>query len=130
MTENKAKRKTPKDFFASLSEENDKALYIVDYTTKFKKSVELSYRRNLDLELLEVVIKILSEEGILPEIYLTHPLKGYKKKANETVLECHIQPDWLLVWLQNNNELTLLLVDTGTHSDLFDKSKQSRKLFK
>ena len=130
MAENKAKRKTPKDFFASLSEENEKALYIVDYTTKFKKSVELSYRRNLDLELLETVIKILSEEGTLPEVYLTHPLQGYKKKANETVLECHIQPNCLLVWVQNDNELILLLADTGTHSDLFDKSKQSRKLFK
>ena len=40
-------------------------------------------------------------------------------KANEMVMECHIQPDWLLVWLQNDNELTLLLTDTGTHSDLF-----------
>ena len=122
MAEKKAKRKTPKEFFASLSEENEKALYIVDYTTKFKKSVELSYRRNLDLELLETVIKILSEKGTLPELYLPHPLQGYKKKANETIMECHIQSDWLLVWLQNNNELTLLLADTGTHSDLFDKS--------
>ena len=71
------------------------------------------------MELLEPVIKILAEKGVLPESYLSHPLKGYKKKANETVMECHIQPDWLLVWLQTNNELTLLLADTGTHSDLF-----------
>lgn len=48
-----------------------------------------------------------------------HPLKGYKKKENEVVMECHIQPDWLLVWKQNEAELTLLLIDTGTHSDLF-----------
>ena len=60
-----------------------------------------------------------NKKGILPEFYLSHPLKGYKKKADEMVMECHIQPDWLLVWLQNNNELTLLLTDTGTHSDLF-----------
>jgi mRNA interferase YafQ len=119
MSENKAGRKTPKDFFASFSEESESALYLVDYTTKFKKSVGLCYRRGLDLELLETAIKTLSRKGILPESYLSHLLKGYKKKANEMVMECHIQPDWLLVWLQNNNELTLLLTDTGTHSDLF-----------
>ena len=68
---------------------------------------------------METVIKILAEKGTLPDFYLSHPLKGYKKKANETVMECHIQSDWLLVWIQNNNELTLLLTDTGTHSDLF-----------
>ena len=79
----------------------------------------MSYRRGLDLELIETAVKILAEKGSLPESYLSHPLKGYKKKANEMVLECHIQPDWLLVWLQNDNELTLLLTDTGTHSDLF-----------
>ena len=119
MSENKARRKTPKEFFASFSEETENALYLVDYTTKFKKSIDLCYRRGLDLELIETAVKILAEKGILPESYLSHPLKGYKKKANEVVLECHIQPDWLLVWLQNDNELTLLLTDTGTHSDLF-----------
>jgi mRNA interferase YafQ len=119
MTNNQPKRKTPKEFFVSFAEENETALYIVDYTTKFKKSVGLSYRHNLDLELLETVIKTLAKTGSLPQFYLPHPLKGYKKKANGTVMECHIQPDWLLVWLQNDNELTLLLTDTGTHSDLF-----------
>jgi len=119
MYENKAGHKTPKEFFASFSEENESALYLVDYTTKFKKSIGLCYRRGLDLKLLEIAIKILSQKGVLPESYLPHPLKGYKKKANETIMECHIQPDWLLVWLQNNNELTLLLIDSGTHSDLF-----------
>ena len=119
MAKNKVKRKTVKEFFASFSEESENALYLVDYTTKFKKSVDLCYRRGLDLELLEVAIKALSKSGVLPENYLSHPLKGYKKKANETVMECHIQPDWLLVWLQNDNELTLLLTDKGTHSDLF-----------
>jgi mRNA interferase YafQ len=119
MDEKKPKRKTPKEFFASFSEESEDALYLVDYTTKFKRSVDLCYRRNLDLELLKTVIKTLSKLGSVPEFYLPHSLKGYKKKANETVMECHIQPDWLLVWLQNDNELTLLLTDTGTHSDLF-----------
>ncbi|GHS93943.1 RelE/StbE family addiction module toxin [Bacteroidia bacterium] len=119
MDGDKPKRKTPKDFFNSFSEESENELYLVDYTNKFKKSVNLCYKRDLDLSLLETVIKILSKKGILPSIYSPHPLKGYKKKANEMVMECHIQSDWLLVWLQNDNELTLLLTDTGTHSDLF-----------
>jgi mRNA interferase YafQ len=119
MAEKRAKRKTPKEFFASFSEESENAVYLVDYTTKFKKSVNLCYRRNLNLELLETAIKILSEKGSLPEFYLSHPLKGYRKKEHEMVMECHIQPDWLLVWLQNDNGLTMLLTDTGTHSDLF-----------
>ena len=118
-TRNKAKRKTPKEFFVSFAEVSENALYIVDYTTKFRKSVDLCYRRNLNLELLETVIKILAEKGTLPDSYLPHPLIGYKKKADETVMECHVQSGWLLVWIQNNNELTLLLTDTGTHSDLF-----------
>ena len=115
----KTGRKTPKEFFASFSNVCENALYVVDYTAKFKKSIDLCYRRNLNLELLETAIKILAEKGTLPEIYFPHKLKGYKKKANGTVMECHLQCDWLLVWLQNDNELTLLLADTGTHSDLF-----------
>ena len=93
MSENKTGRKTPKEFFASFSEESENALYLVDYTTKFKKSIGLCYRRGCDLELIETVVKILSTKGVLPESYFPHPLKGYKKKANETVMECHIQPD-------------------------------------
>ena len=87
MSENKAGRKTPKEFFASFLEESENALYLVDYTTKFKKSIGLCYRRGLNLELLETAIKILSEKGILPESYLPHSLKGYKKKAGEMVMD-------------------------------------------
>ena len=67
MSENKTGRKTPKEFFASFSEESESALYIVDYTAKFQKSVNLCYRRGLDLKLLETAIKILSRKGVLPE---------------------------------------------------------------
>jgi mRNA interferase YafQ len=44
-------------------------------------------------------------------------LEGYSKNRN--IFECHIKPDWLLIWEQNDTELILLIVDTGTHSDLF-----------
>jgi mRNA interferase YafQ len=108
-----------KDFFVSLSNFDDEALYIVDYTTEFKKNIKLSYKRKLDLNLLKTIIQILAKEGVLPKEYRPHPLKGYKKKQDEEIMECHIQPDWLLVWKQNDTELTLLLTDTGTHADLF-----------
>jgi mRNA interferase YafQ len=40
-------------------------------------------------------------------------------ETSEDIWECHIQPDWLLIWKQNNTELILILSNTGTHSDLF-----------
>ena len=52
----------------------------------FKKDVEVCYKRNLDLELLKVVIRILAVEGVLPDKYYPHPLKNTK----ERIMECHI----------------------------------------
>lgn len=65
---------------------------------------------------LRKVMSILVETGDLPTTYSPHKLKG--KKGNET-WECHIRPDWLLVWEQHEEELVMLMLDTGTHSDLF-----------
>jgi len=113
------KRLTVKQFFNSFRELEKDALYIVDYTTEFKKNVKLCYRRNLDLSLLRGIIEMLAKTGILSAEYSPHALKGYRTKANEEVMECHIQSDWLLVWKQNDTELTLILTASGTHSDLF-----------
>ena len=64
---------------------------------------------------LKEVIAILESKGELPPKYRPHILSGrYAGKW-----ECHLRPDWLLIWDQNDTELTLLLIDTGTHSDLF-----------
>ena len=112
------KRKTPDDFFKSL-QNYDNFVYNVYNTNTFKKNVKLCYKRNLDLDLLENVIVKLAKDEKLPENYFPHPLKGYKMRQNEIVMECHINPDWLLVWTQNETELILLLTNTGTHSDLF-----------
>jgi len=114
-----AQRMAVKEFFRLLEQLGDVALYIVDYTTEFKKNVKLCYKRNLDLSLLKEVIELLAKEGVIPSNYSPHPLKGYKKNENEAIMECHIQPDWLLVWKQNERELMLLLTATGSHSDLF-----------
>ncbi len=93
----------------------DDATYRIVVTSEFKKSLARSYRRNLDLGELADVVKILAKGGKLDPKYRPHILKG----LGVNIRECHIRPDWLLVWQQNNDELILILLDTGTHSDLF-----------
>ena len=64
---------------------------------------------------LRIVISLLMQSGSLPSQYRPHKLSGiYKGKW-----ECHIKGDWLLVWEQHDAELLLVMIDTGTHSDLF-----------
>ena len=65
--------------------------------------------------MLKEAISILVATGTLPSKYNPHPLKGKFRGR----IECHIQPDWLLVWEQNDQELILLFTNTGTHSVLF-----------
>jgi len=90
-------------------------MYSIKYTNKFKKDVKRCQKRGLDLNLLRDVIDILAATGKLPPQYKAHQLHGNYKNR----MECHIQPNWLLVWIQNEKELILLFTDTGTHSDLF-----------
>jgi mRNA interferase YafQ len=90
-------------------------VYQIQATNKFKRSLELSYNRNLDLELLKEVIYTLAKGEKLNKKYRVHSLLGYEI----VVWECHIKPDWLLLWQQIDDELILILLDTGTHSDLF-----------
>jgi len=115
----KKKRKTVAEFFKSIENFDESAIYAIDVTNKFKKSIKRCYARNLDLGLLESVIYTLVQGKSLEPKYCCHQLTGLKLRSNEIVKECHIQPDWLLVWIENGSELTLLLTDTGTHSDLF-----------
>lgn len=90
-------------------------MFTLKYTGQFKKDLKRCQKRGLDLSLLQKVIAILQEKGSLPSEYKPHLLSG--KFAG--YWECHIKPDWLLVWEQDDRELTLLLLNTGTHSDLF-----------
>ena len=91
--------------------------YIIRYSSNFKKAYKRCKKRGLDMLLLKEVIRILSEEGKLPPTYYAHTLQGKYKD----LWECHIQPDWLLVWEQNDKEFILYFLSTGTHSDLFKK---------
>ncbi|GHU79317.1 hypothetical protein FACS1894145_3200 [Bacteroidia bacterium] len=112
MSKKPNKEKISVKAFFELLAEIENALYDVDYTNAFKKNVKLCYKRDLDLQLLVNAIKILVQNGFLSAEYKPHPLKKYN------CMECHISPDWLLLWKQNENNLVLLLTNTGTHSDL------------
>lgn len=90
-------------------------MYTVSRTNEFKKSLKRCLKRGLDIGRLEEVIRLLAETGSLSQKYKPHKLTSKFDYA----WECHIQSDWLLIWEQNDHELTLLLIDTGTHSDLF-----------
>lgn len=89
----------------------------VAWTSRFKKDYKLAIKRGLDIELLDNVIRMLADRQVLPEEYNDHQLSGNLKDYRE----CHIQPDWLLMYRIERNILTLTLQRTGSHSDLFGK---------
>ena len=89
--------------------------YSLLYSNKFKKSLKKCVKRGLDVGKLKIAIELLTENGALPSKYKPHKLSG-KFEGN---WECHIEPDCLLIWSQKDEELTLLMIDTGTHSDIF-----------
>ncbi|MBR1878936.1 MAG: type II toxin-antitoxin system YafQ family toxin [Paludibacteraceae bacterium] len=90
-------------------------MYKVDYTNRFRKDVKRCQKRGLNIAKLQEAIRILEKEGALPIQYKPHKLSSQYVGD----WECHIEPNWLLVWRQNDTELTLLFLYTGTHSDLF-----------
>ena len=89
--------------------------YELKPTNQFKKDVRLAKKRGYNLQRLERVIDILAEGQQLDSKYRDHELIGDYVGFRE----CHIQPDWLLIYRYENSELYLILLRTGTHSDLF-----------
>ena len=87
------------------------------WTTRFKKDYKLAMKRHLNIDLLDDIIRVLSRGETLPERYKDHDLTGDWARHRE----CHIQPDWLLVYRIDDDVLVLTLARTGTHSDLFEK---------
>ena len=85
----------------------------ISFTNQYLKDLELMKRRNFPKSELDEVVKLLLEQKLLPPNYKDHALKGefigYR--------ECHIRPNWLLMY--KIDKLILTLVRTGTHSDLF-----------
>lgn len=89
--------------------------YRIVLTTKFKRDVKLLKKRGYDLTLLETVVDTLASGQDLAEKYRDHALVGNYVRCRE----CHITPDWLLIYELAEDELILYLTRTGTHSDLF-----------
>ena len=91
-------------------------MYAIKPTTKFQKDLKRAEKRGYKIDLLTQVIKILAAGEVLAERYNDHPLKGEYKNCRE----CHITPDWLLIYEIVNDTLILYLTRTGTHADLFE----------
>ncbi len=94
-----------------------KTKYIVKLTTQFKKDFKLAMKRSMKIELLEEVIAMLAMGETLPDKHKDHALTGNWVGHRE----CHILPDWLLIYRIEDEVLVLTLARTGTHSDLFGK---------
>lgn len=89
----------------------------INYHTSFKKDYKRIIKRGYKAECLEKVLDYLVNEIPLPQEYRDHDLTGDWKGYRE----CHIQPDWLLIYKIRNDSLVLTLTRTGTHSDQFNK---------
>lgn len=94
-----------------------KTKYTVKPTTQFKKDFKLAMKRGLKIELLEKVITTLAMGEPLPDKHKDHSLTGNWVGYRE----CHVLPDWLLIYRIEDEVLVLTLTRTGTHSDLFGK---------
>lgn len=86
------------------------------WTSQFKKDYKKALKRRLPIELLDDVIRILASGNQLPVKYRDHQLGGNWRGHRE----CHIQPDWLLIYKIDEGNIVLTLTRTGTHSDLLD----------
>lgn len=89
----------------------------IQRTSQFKKDYKLAKKRGLDLAELRKVIELLVSDMPLPSKYQDHPLQDSKHYKN--MRECHINPDWLLIYKVSKTLMILSLQRTGTHSDLF-----------
>lgn len=89
--------------------------YELETTGRFKKDLKLVIKRGYNMALLQTVVDLLCAGETLPEKYKDHALTGNWVNYRE----CHITPDWLLIYKVENDILILTLTRTGTHSDLF-----------
>lgn len=87
----------------------------VKFSSRFKNDIKLAKKQNKDMDKLFYVIEKLANLEKLDENYRDHPLVG----KYQGLRECHIEPDWLLIYYIENKTITLVLVRSGSHSDLF-----------
>ena len=84
-------------------------------TSQFKKDVKLADRRGKDLAKLKAAIDLLIDGDVLPSQYKDHPLRGNFAGSRD----CHIEPDWVLIYTLTENDSHVRFERTGTHNDLF-----------
>lgn len=90
------------------------AKYKCSTTGQFRRDIKLCIKQDRNMDLLEKVINLLAEDGRLPQEYHPHKLSG----RLSGIWECHIQPDWLLLWAQDDQALVLIMTRTGTHAEV------------
>lgn len=89
--------------------------YNVEYTAQFKKDIKLAQKQGKNIDEIFEVIEKLANDELLDERYRDHALGGDYVGHRE----CHIEPDWLLIYKKYQSELILYLVRNGSHSELF-----------
>jgi mRNA interferase YafQ len=92
-------------------------MYLPRIAGQFKKDIKRCLRRGYNMTLINTAMELLCKNGTLPPDYFPHPLHG--SYAGDW--ECHIQPDWLMIWYIDTLENAVYFIRTGTHSDLFKK---------
>lgn len=90
-------------------------MYSISFGSKFKRDFKTIQKRGYPLDQMEEVFYLLEKEGKLPLKYIPHKLSGNYIHC----WECHIRPDWLLIWEKDEILKEIRLIRTGTHSDLF-----------
>ena len=93
-----------------------KLKYEILRTTLFRKQYNLLEKRGYNMPLLDDVVRKIAKGEMLPPQYRDHPLHGDRRGYRD----CHIKDDWVLIYKINKNVLTLVLAETGTHSDIFE----------
>lgn len=89
--------------------------YQVNFTSQFKKDIKLAQKQGKNLDKLFYVVEKLAKGETLEQKYKDHRLSGNYSFCRE----CHIEPDWLLIYMISDTSLTLILQRVGSHSDLF-----------
>jgi len=89
--------------------------YGIVMSAQFKKELKIATKRHKDIEKLKKIITLIATAQQLPAKYKNHRLSGNFSDC----FECHIEPDWLLIYRIDHNILILYLLRTGTHADLF-----------
>ena len=90
--------------------------YTPYYTNRIKKQLKLLEKRGYDMNLFKETVSLLLDGTPLPPQYSDHPLKGDKRGYRD----CHIKSDWVLIYKTDEQILTLVLIETGTHSDILE----------